>query len=177
MDHVIMKRDSQASEAPTPPHRDSQDMRRYSAGWHEMFSAKRKSSDSSKSNSSHGWQQFFQLKKIEFDPLQSGIPQSIIHLLMKIIMDHDFTVDSNHEVIWIEREEDHPAWHEVFSGPLLESLRRTSPYWYNILYQALHSHQNIAKTLLNALNLPPGYYQVTSYGLFQIVVHPGPEYV
>ena len=92
-------------------------------------------------------------------------------------MDHDFTVDSNHEVIWIEREEDHPAWHEVFSGPLLESLRQTSPYWYNILYQALHSHQNIAKTLLNALNLPPGYYQVTSYGLFQIVVHPGPEYV
>ena len=78
-------------------------------------------------------------------------------------------------VTWIEQEEDHPAWHQVFTVLLLESLRYKFNYWYNFINNDLKSGQNIAATLLNTLNLPPCYYRVT---VMAFISNSGsPEYI
>ena len=59
----------------------------------------------------------FQCKENRFDPIERGNSLLIIQLLMRIIMAHDFTVDTTHKVIWIALEDNHAAQYEVFTGP------------------------------------------------------------
>ena len=127
--------------------------------------------------SGNWWSDIFQEQsRIRFNPCKR-IPPPVIHLIMKLLMDHEFYVDKTHHVTWIAREEDHPAWHASISEPLLHTLAEHYPAWYLIVQKAIDSHMDIAIPLLNAMNLPSGYYEVTYRGLFQIVTHDGPEYV
>ena len=106
--------------------------------------------------SGYWWSDIFQEQnRIRFNPYKR-IPPPIIHLIMKLLMDHEFYVDQTHHVTWIARKEDHPAWHASISGPLLHTLAEHYPEWYMIVRKAIDSHMDFAIPLLNAMNLPRG---------------------
>ena len=108
---------------------------------------------------------------------ENKLELSITSLLIKAACYHHFTIGHDRQVKNFAKNMHAPAsWHAFILQPMIQSFMQSLPKTYEKINQNIAHRKDFIPFFLDALHLPPGYYEITPDGIFKTELGQPQEY-